>query len=225
MTFLELINRYKRECGVSGVDIDDVDTVSGEMLRLRDWIVSAWVDIQNLHAGQWSFLRTSSSHTMAASDSLLDINEWEAGAVNRWKIDSFRISEPGEGRGTSVPLEYLPYDQFVVSVGLDPSETNKPKWFTVRPNDKAIIVAPAADAAYSIFFDYLSEPVELEDSTDEPACPAKYHMLIVYEAMLSYGGFEAAPEVIGRAKAKRAELLFAMKMDCLPMITFGGPLA
>ena len=225
MNFLALINRYKRECGVSGPAITNVDTVSNEHLRLRDWIVSAWVDIQSMHNGQWQFMREESSYNTSAWMTLLSIPEWAADSVNIWKIDTFRISALGESRAQSWPIDYIPYDQFVASVGLNPSEQNRPRYFTVRPGDKAVILAPACDAAYTLYFEYFSEPVELEDNNDVPACPSKYHMLIVYEAMLSYGAFEAAAEVLGRAEKKKRELLFNMQMTQLPPITFGGPLA
>lgn len=225
MTFLELLNQYKIECGVSGPTITDVDLVSGETMSLRNWLRNAWTDLQMLHDGQWSFMRKSSSFIVPVGGTLLNIGEWQADQVNRWKIDSFRVAEPEDGREKSVPIQFVDYDSFLATVGLDPITQNKVKWFTVRPQDKAIIIAPAPDKAYRLFFEYHAEPQFLEDSDDVPDCPAKFHMLIVYEAMLHYGSFEAASEVLARATSKRRELLNAMRAQCLPPMTFGGPLA
>lgn len=225
MNFLQLVERLRVECGVSGSPITDVEALTSEHLRLRNWAASAWTDIQTEHEGQWAFMRVSSSYTTAAYESLLSPPEWLAESVNTWKIDSFRIALSGEPRSRSVPIDYLPYDQFVAGPGLDVTEWAKPRYFTVRPSDKALFVAPGCDVPYTLFYDYQTEPVELEDNDDVPACPAKFHMVIVYEAMLKYGRYEIAPEILSEAREGRDKLLFRLKVDQLPSITFGGPLA
>jgi len=225
VNFVQLVERLRVECGVSGSPITDVETLSGEHLRLRNWAASAWVDIQTEHEGQWAFMRNESAHTVAQYDSIISPPEWLAENVNTWKIDSFRISELGTPRSKSVPLDFLPYDQFIAGPGLDVSGYAKPRYFTVRPGDKALILAPGADAAYTLFYEYQAEPVDLEDNDDVPACPKKFHMVIVYEAMLRYGRYEIAPEILSEAREGRDKLLFRLKLDQLPAITFGGPLA
>ena len=225
MNFVQLVERLRVECGVSGSPITDVETLTGEYLRLRNWTASAWVDIQTEHEGQWGFMRVSSTHLIGQYQSILSPAEWAAGRVNTWKIDSFRIAASGDPRSKSDPVDFLPYDQFVAGPGLDVSEWAKPRYFTIRPGDKALIVAPGADAAYTLFYEYQSEPIEMEDNVDVPACPSKFHMVIVYEAMLKYGRYEMAPEILSEARADRDRLLFRLKLDQLPSITFGGPLA
>ena len=86
-------------------------------------------------------------------------------------------------------------------------------------------MAPGADVAYTLYYDYQTEPVELEDNIDVPACPKKFHMVIVYEAMQKYGRYEIAPEILSEAKTDGDRLMFRLKLDQLPPITFGGPLA
>ena len=225
MTFVEMLERYRVECGVSGSPITDVTMVRGEHLKLRGWLKDAWLDIQSDQSGRWEFLRASSSYTIALNSSLLAISEWAAGTVNRWKIDSFRMADFGLPRARSVQLHYVDYDQFIAGVGLDVGTTGRPLYFTVRPGDKAILVAPTADAAYTLYYDYWSEPVELEDNGDTMPLHRKFHMLPIYRAMRDYGYFEAAPEVLARAVEKYDELIFKLELEQLPSPQWGGPLA
>lgn len=225
MTFVELLERYRIECGVSGSPITDVATVKGEHLRLKTWLQQANVDIQTEHGGLWEFLRAEGATTIPASASLLSIPEWAAGGVRAWKIDEFRIAGNGEPRARSVPLEFVPYDQFRNGVGLSVTPAGKPLYFTVRRGDKAIMVAPQADQAYTLYFDYWRNPVVIDDNGDEPVWPQQYHMLAVYRAMIDYGYFEAAPEALARARERHDEMMFKLKLEQLPGPTWGGPLA
>ena len=50
-------------------------------------------------------------------------------------------------------------------------------------------------------------------------------MLIVYKAMLTYGYFEAAPEMIQQAKLGYRTLMRALQNDQLPELSLVGPLA
>jgi len=225
MRFVDIVERLRVECGVSGRPITDVETLTGEHLRLKQWTASAWIDIQSEYEGLWAFMRTESAHTISAYESLITPSEWVAESVNTWKIDSFRIAAAGRPRSRSVPLVFLPYDQFITGPGLDVTAWAQPRYFTVRPGDKALIVAPGADAGYTLFYEYQAEPVALEDNEDVPACPAKFHMLLVYEAMMKYGRYEIAPEILSQAREDRDRMMFKLKLDQLPAITFGGPLA
>jgi hypothetical protein len=220
-----MLERLRDECGVSGGPITSVTNVRGEHLRLKNWLIEAWNEIQTEHQGRWGFMRVSSSTTIPVNATLLYPAEWSAETVDYWKRDSFRISALGEAREKSIPLIPIDYDSFVNGVGLDTSTTGRPLYFTVRDGDKALIVAPKADAEYTMFFDYYSVPELLEDDDDVPRLPKKFHMLPVYEAMLSYGRYENAIEILSQITPKRDKMKFRLKLDQLPNMIFGAPLA
>lgn len=225
MNFVQLLERYRVECGVSGSPITDVGTVRNEHARLKGWLQQAWLDIQSDANGMWEFLRVESSHTIPQYASLLMPSEWSAGSVNRWRIDTFRVGDLGGSRATSRPIDFVSYDAFRVGPGLDPNQRGRPMYFTIRPADKALIVAPAADVAYTLYYEFHGEPVALEDNTDVPVIAPKFHMLPVYRAMLEYGAFEAAPEVLARAQARHDEMMSKLKHEQLPSFQWGPPLA
>ena len=66
MTFLQLINRARQECGVTGPDLTTVTGLTGESLRFYNWINSAWVDIQTAHE-DWQFMRLPFQFNTVAS--------------------------------------------------------------------------------------------------------------------------------------------------------------
>ena len=78
---------------------------------------------------------------------------------------------------------------------------------------------------YTVTGDYFAEPSEMVLATDVPVMPAKHHMIIVYRAMMYYGGFESAPEVYQRGEAEFNKLRRRMERDRMPMIGVAGALA
>ena len=60
MNYLQLVNRARVECGVSGASnaLTTVQNATGESARMANWINSAWVDIQTAKE-DWQWLRTS----------------------------------------------------------------------------------------------------------------------------------------------------------------------
>lgn len=225
MDFVSQLERLRVECGVSGHAITDVTTVTGEHARLKGWLQQAVLDVQRESGGLWEFLRKEGSHTIPLNGSLLNVSEWAAGTVGQWKIDEFRIAPFGSARGVSTPMVFVPYDQFRNGVGLLTTPAAKPIYFTVRRGDKALLVAPQADAQYTLFFDYWSAPIGLEDNNDVPIYPVEFHMIGVYKAMIDYALYESAPEVLRRAQDRYDEMLHSMRMQQLPVPTWGGPLA
>lgn len=220
-----MLERLRVECGVSGSTITDVALVTGEHLRLKNWLISAWVDIQSEHQGQWSFLRTSTSESI--SSGTINPTLTDAATINLFKIDSFRVAEGTSGlRGDSTPMEYVPWDEYWSGIGVDTTTTGQPRYFSIKAGTKALYLSPKVDATgCKIYFDYFRTPVELSANGDTPAIASQYHMAPVYRAMLRYGRYEVAPEILQEAGREYRELKLKMELDYLPPVMFGDPLA
>jgi len=59
---------------------------------------------------------------------------------------------------------------------------------------------------------------------DIPALPAQFQMAIIYRAMMSYGAYEAAPEVYQRGELEFGKLMRRMTADRIPETIWGGAL-
>jgi hypothetical protein len=92
------------------------------------------------------------------------------------------------------------------------------------PN-KDLAFGAIPNLAYVIDGEYYTQPVDLVADTDVPLIPARYHMMIVYRAMMYYAGYESAPEVLSRGDFEFRRQYSRMEIDQLPTIVSGPPLA
>lgn len=226
MNYLELINRLRRECGVSGPALANLDTLSLESRRMVDWIADAWVDIQALH-DDWQFMRRTVVFSAVPEQQVYTAQDAGIDATfGNWKRDSFTCSSAGQGFGDESDLLFMDYDQFrrMYQFGAARTAYTRPRFVTVTP-DKSLALGPAPDQAYVIQGDYYARPVRLANATDEPSIPAQHHLMIVFKAMMAYGAFEAATEVYGRGQTEYRRMLSMLEIDRLPTLVSGPPLA
>jgi hypothetical protein len=225
MNFLQLVQRLRRECGVSGSDPVTVLNQTGEMKRLVDWINSAWMDIQNTHA-DWFFLRTPVSFNSVVGQQSYTAAQAGITALGSYKIDSFRLYSQSLGASNEMILPFKPYDDFrnLYMFGANRTLQQRPVFFTVD-QQKNFLLGPLPDDVYVVNGEYYLQPSEMAANADTPSMPSQYHMAIVYRAMMHYGEYEAAPEVYQHGEIEFQKLMFRMEVDQLPQLSFGAPLA
>ncbi len=101
----------------------------------------------------------------------------------------------------------------------------RPYVFAIGP-DKSINVGPPPNGLYTITGDYWTAPTLMVLDTDVPVgLPTRFHLLIVYDAMLKYGEYEAATDVMERAQRERNKLMRKLEVIRLPKMGWGGALA
>jgi hypothetical protein len=93
--------------------------------------------------------------------------------------------------------------------------------------DKNLAFGSVPDQPYVIVGEYYIKPTEFAAVTDAPPAtfPDRFHMLIVYRAMMYYGGYESASEVYQRGELEHKRLMSRMAIDQLPTLVSGPPLA
>jgi hypothetical protein len=92
--------------------------------------------------------------------------------------------------------------------------------------DQSLNLAPPPNGLYTITGDYWMAPSLMAADTDVPiGLQRRWHMLIVYDAMMKYGEYEAASDVIARAQRERGKLYRQIEALNLPKMGFGGSLA
>ena len=227
MTYLQLCQRLRQECGVSGTG--PVTTVSqvGEYKRLCDWIATAWFDIQAIHQ-DWRFLRaTASFATIASQYSYTPLQAGiAANTFGRWIPGSGRVYKTATGLNSEIFLDWIHYDDWrdLWLFGANRSVEAPPIHLAFAPDD-SVILAPKPTAGYTISVDYFKAPVLLAADADVPSLPFRHdHMIIVYKAMMAYGSFESAPEVYQRGESEYKRLLNRLEIDQLPAPMFFGAL-
>ena len=216
-TFVQLVDKLRIEGGVSGFPITTVNgTLSAETARLKKWVQDAWRDIQTMY--NWRFLFREASFTVPQYASVITPPEFTAGQVSEWFEDTVRIAEFGGARKDSDVMTVLDYFEFRDGAGIDPTVRGKPSAVAVHPNSESLLIAPSADEQYTMFYDYVRVPQELDDDGDVPIMPARFHDLIVWEAIARYGGYEESSVVLQRSTLQKGPLWAALMRDQLPEV-------
>lgn len=214
MNLLQLTQRLRQEGGVSGND-NTVANAAGEWKRLVDWVVDAWVDIQEEET-EWDFMREDFSFTTtpgqaeyAPDGAPLSLTDFR-----RWMNNTFRLQQTGIG--DEVFMSQLPYDNFrnIFQFGTYRDQEAVPYTISIHPS-KSLILGPKPLGAYTVLGQYYKLPETLVDDTDEPSFPERYHMIIVWRALLSYGGFEMAEEAVARANREYLKIMDRLRFDQL----------
>jgi hypothetical protein len=226
MTFLELVQDFMREAGMSGT-IASVQAQTGEAQRAVNWIIKAYRSIQNEHS-DWEFLRADvtfgvnaplNTYTTAAAG-VTSFGEW------RFRGDDWRCYNTAMGVADEQPVAYVDYAKFRTVYGYSTQrlQTGRPKVVTQRP-DQSLQFWPTPDTGYTIVGEQYQAPVALVNNTDFPVFAAKFHDVIVYRALMLYGQFEGDGGVFTYAQAECARILGMMEDQYLPKWEASEPMA
>ena len=230
MNYLQLINRARVECGVSGAStpLTEVTALTGESYRIASWVNSAWVDIQTAKE-DWQWMRDTVEFTLTTQQQFYTPTEAGVGSTfANWKRDSWRASSVGQDYKDEQLLNYMDYTTFrnLYMYANMRNTYARPVVVTIDP-DKNIGFGTKPDQPYVISGEYYVQPTEFSASTDAPPSvfPTRFHMMIVYRAMMFYGGYESAPEVYQRGEFEFKRLMNRLDIDQLPTLVSGPPLA
>lgn len=220
MNFVDLVEDLRVECGVSGTRLITVQSLNGELDRLRKWTVDAWNMIQMKHQ-DWKFLRAYFTFTTTAGKQSYTPAEAGVPLLDLWQQDSVWMYQASRGVVDQMPLGAMGWEHFRRMYIMGGQPQARPMAFSISP-EKTFWLGMVPDSQYTITGEYWRDPQTLELDTDTPLMPAKFHKLIVLEAMKKYAGYEAAAEVMQRANSESGALWNALVIDQLPQVTIAG---
>jgi len=205
-TFLQLVQDLYREVGAAGgtpsAAIPTTVGVTGEILRLVNYVHDAELDIQNKWV-DWKWLRKTltfytgtqnqtgifTTLNGAISAFPTDLAEWD------WK--SFFIYPAGST--TPQPLRTEEW-QTVRNQVFNTTSYNQP-WRVIVMPDNTFRFDNIPDQSYQCFCEYRSVPYDLKADADVSNIPARFaNRLIVEYARMKYGLFEGAEEQLAMGK-------------------------
>lgn len=228
MNYLQLVNRTRVECGVSGPTLTTAQGLTGEAARIASWVNSAWVDIQTAKE-DWQWMRDAVQFNTATQQQVYTPTQAGVGSTfGNWKRDSFRCSSVGQNYRDEQLLNYMEYTTFrnLYIYGNMRTTYARPVVVSIAPGgDKSLAFGSIPDQAYVITGEYYKRPTEMSADTDEPSIPSRFHMIIVYRAMMFYAGYESAAEVYQRGELEFKRLMNRLNIDQLPTAISGPPLA
>lgn len=230
MNYLQLINRTRVECGVSGAatPLTSVDNLTGEAARIATWVNSAWVDVQTAK-DDWQWMREPVQfNTVTQQQEYTPAQAGVGSTFGNWKRDSFRCSSVGQNYADEQLMNYMEYTTFrnLYQYGNMRRTYARPVVVSITPGvTKNLAFGSIPDQPYVITGEYYKKPTEFVAADDEPIIPSRFQLIIVYRAMMYYAGYEAAPEVLQRGTQEFQRLMNRLDIDQLPTIVSGPPLA
>lgn len=206
MNRLEIVNRLIAESGSTSKALGTTLSQTGDAANFVNWCDDAWLEIQGMQ--NWPSLWEQATVTILAGASSA------SGTLghSRYVKDSAYI-------GTGA-LTYLPWDDFrrqypTVEAGV-PSE------WTIRP-DRSFAVNAVVEADTVVSVERFRLPGRMTANTDTPALFAEHHMMIVWRALMLYGGFDEAGVAYKRGASEYALMKRLASMD-QPAMRFTEPL-
>ncbi len=224
MTFLELCQRLRREGGQPGSGPTTVLNQTYELLDTVNWIKTAYEDIQNLHA-EWNFLRTDLTFQTVASDNNYPIADISATEYGEWIQDSFRSYRTSTGVSGEQFMQWLDWPDFrdKYVIGTNRTLEGPPRYIAQKP-DTSLIVFPSPDAIYTINGEYFKRAQVMTVDASEPLIPTKFHMIIVWRALMYYAGHISAPDLYEIGQREYKNMLNKLESSQLPRIRLARPL-
>lgn len=224
MNFLQLCQRTRQECGVSGSGPTTVTGQTGQLLKIVDWVAQAWVEIQTMRPN-WRFMWKEFSFNTVAGTRDYSTSDVSITDLDQWDTSSFLIYKTATGTSDQNELPFLEYRDWrpAYRVRMAERANDRPILFTLLPDDDSVRFEPCPDAIYTIDGDYKRTAQVFSASADEPTgLPSKFHMMIVYKAMQHYGFHESAPDVLANGEAWFNEWLPILEREQLPSMRIGA---
>lgn len=243
MDFVALTQRLKELSGSSGTALTTVQSLTGQNLRLKNWINESWNEIQTLN-DSWKWMRQSyvlgqntvpgttgcSFATVSGQYSYpLGSGAGKTGVTvatfGRWDPYAFRAYTTSvTTKADETPLVFMGYDQWrdTYLISSLRSVTTRPYVVTIGP-DMSVCLGPPPNALYTVEGDYWIKPSLMSANADVPTgLPTEYHMAIVYKALDKYAQYASAPEAAGAAKKGYIPLIYKLSRNYAPRFTMAG---
>lgn len=245
MNYLQLCQQVYVDGGISG-SLSTTVGVSGEALRVIKWVSQAWSEMQTKY-DDWGFMKSSYLNPPRANggtggavfETVNGQPVYPLGTVpgtsgiavanfGKWDEESFRCYTTASGTRDEVFLDRISYEQWRNSYmyGALRDVNTRSMALAIAPDESSICLGPAPQSIYTIEGDYWVAPQLFSADADTPTgLPAQFHMLIAYYALLKYGIYESAADVISRAQLEVPGLETMLERKFGPKMLFAGPLA
>jgi len=192
------------------------------MLRVVNWIDTAYQDIQNEYS-TWRFLRESFSFSTIATTQAYTPAAAGISDLAKWITRDMRAYDSVADERW---LVYDPWDEFRAAYmyGALRSQTDKPTNVSVKP-DNSLILWPIPNDAYTIDGEYYKTNDIMEANDDNPIFPTRFHMIIVWKGLMHYGAYAGAAEKYEHGQNEYDKLFSQLVVDQLEDLVWGAPLA
>lgn len=223
-TFLQLTQALALEVGAAGIGPSTVVGQTGEYGRLVKWVADADMELQQEH-DNWRFMvNTFSLNTVVGDASytgadcltpVTDLRVWRERTLKAYLL-SAGVTDESE-------LCYIDYEAWYWMYNTGPQTNSRPIHYTVG-NAMELLIGPLPIDVYRVSGEYQRSVTKMTADSDTPKYPAEFHSLAVYLAMIKYGRFTGAPEVMQEGDRLYRKMMNRMERTQLPRMNHRLPL-
>lgn len=221
MNFLEIAKRVRQECGISGDGPSNVAGQTGMYAKIVAWVQAAHEELQQLNAA-WDFDWDEHTQALTAGVESYDpANDWGL-AIRRFDGNGLYAYRNVDGPAAKVWVPIIDWQTF--RYARQPNVTGLPICASQAPNGR-LYFHPAPDADLTAVMEFYREPQVLSGNTDVPRMPARFHMAIVWRAVMFWCAHDENSALWQSANQNYRELVNKMTITELPEFAPTEPLA
>jgi hypothetical protein len=226
MNYLQLCQRTASESGTISGDTAPTTTVgqSGRLLKVVNWVPTAWQQIQNLH-DDWTWMRAEWTGTLTANAPKYTAASWNLDRWGQWITlpETVTIYDPAIGLGDEGCLRNITWQEWRTRYGRGLQISNRPREYAVSPAGE-MCFGPIPDRAYVARGEMQKNAQSLLLNTDIPELPdTSLHTVIVWKALLLLAQFdEGAWETSVATVRCQDDLRSMQKYRPKPFVDYGG---
>ena len=226
MNYLQLSQSLMQKCGISGSGLTTVTGQTGEAGRVTSWINEAYLNIQ-LAEPTWNWMRNQLSFVTTSGKYAYTPAECGVTDLGGWKMNSFRRYITSTGVRSEAYMTDIKYDAFrdTYLFGNMRLSTGDPRYIAEGPDLTLNLGLIPGDVGYTVVGEYYRAPSAMVLSADLPLMPAQFHMIVVYRAMMMYGMYESAAEVLQEGQQLYSAMLRRLMRDQMDDVSTAPALA
>lgn len=206
MNFLALTQRLHSESMRSTAAPTSVVGASDRNDRLFNAIADAWRDLQSER--DWRWMRVTLDVALTVGQQSYTGTELLANRFGRWRAASCDYWPTLYISGSPNSLWDLRFEQLDAFrrqwVYRDMGNSTPVAWSVDEGNK--FLVGPKPSVAYMLRKDYWMEPSELLADANEPDMPTRFHLILMWRALMGVAESDAKPELFSRAQTNYAIL-------------------
>lgn len=218
-TFLDCVQRACKECSLTDVPTTVVGQV-GMFGRMVSWVVSALFDIETART-DWGWMFSSFSFPTVSGQSEYTPVQAGISDFGEWDLAQMRNYNTAAGIASEIFMDKIDYNTWrdAYLYGGTRFTRTQPLQFAISPTE-ALCLGPVPEVGYTVEGKYYRAPQALTDDSDILTMPLEYRMMVVFKAMMYYGGYMGAPEVYDRGELEFGKLMTRLGNKRLPEIGF-----
>lgn len=221
MNFLEIAKRVSKECGISGDGPNSVAAQTGMNAKVVNWVRDAFNEIQGGNE-EWGFDWAVTTQALVAGKERYDpIGDWGLDHKSFIKRGTY-VYRTADGSHAKHWPEFIGWQDFR-ELRL-PDVRGIPVYASVAP-DGSLYLYPIPDDGLTAVVEYFREPQVLVANLDVPRLPTRYHMAIVWRAVMFFCASEENPALFQSASQNFRNIMRRLSVLELPDIEMAEPLA